>query len=351
MDGNDTEGKPLAEKKAKKKAADGNVTLEDIARTLEVSKTTVSRAISGKGRIGNPTRDRILQYIERIGYRPNIQAKGLAKRKTYNIALVWPGDYYVIDMYFFRKCLLGINRVAVAAGYDILIALMEEGDISELKRIVNDKKVDGVILTRTLVQDAAAGFLAEVGMPFVAIGSSDIDGVIRVDNDHFGACRELTMRLLKQGIRRLALVGGNPDHMITGLRRQGYLKAFEEMKITVDPSLIYIGMETYGGMEGIIKDLTEKQADGVICMDDSLTSIFISKCKDLGIRIPEDMKVASFYNSPVLELTTPAVTSLEFDDICIGAKAAEMIIDLVRGKDVKEFVSQSYKVMWKESTI
>lgn len=79
------------------------MTIDDIARELQVSKTTVSRAISGKGRISKSTRERVIRYIQEMNYKPNAIAKGLAQQKTYNIGFVMPNDYSLVDLPFFQK--------------------------------------------------------------------------------------------------------------------------------------------------------------------------------------------------------------------------------------------------------
>ena len=104
-----------------------NLTIADVAEALGVSKTTVSRAISGKGRIGVATRDRVLKYIEEHDYKPNVIAKGLAQSKTYNLCVVMPADYAVVDLTFFQECLLGIQEIAGIMEYDILLSICEWG--------------------------------------------------------------------------------------------------------------------------------------------------------------------------------------------------------------------------------
>ncbi len=90
-----------------------NITIaDDVAEALGVSKTTVSRAISGKGRIGKETKERVLAYIEEHDYKPNVIAKGLAQSKTYNLCVVMPGEYDVVDLTFFQECLFGIQEIA-----------------------------------------------------------------------------------------------------------------------------------------------------------------------------------------------------------------------------------------------
>ena len=129
-----------------------DITIADVAEALGVSKTTVSRAISGKGRIGKETRKRVLEYIEEHDYKPNAIAKGLAQSKTYNICVVMPRDYEVVDWNFFQRCLFGIQEMAETVGYDILLTMCQMNDISSLERIVANHKVDGVILMRTFLR-------------------------------------------------------------------------------------------------------------------------------------------------------------------------------------------------------
>lgn len=153
-----------------------------------MSKTTVSRAISGKGRIGKATRERVLAYIEEHNYKPNVLAKGLAQLKTYNIGVMLPEDYTVVDLPFFQSCLVGIEETAISLDYDILLTMSRGRDCAQLVRMVENHKVDGVILMRTFTEDAHVEYLKSQNIPFVTVGSSNYEGVVQVDNDHHAAC-------------------------------------------------------------------------------------------------------------------------------------------------------------------
>ena len=120
-----------------------NITISDVAEALGVSKTTVSRAISGKGRIGEATRLRVLEYIEQCDYKPNVIAKSLAQSKTFNICVVMPGDFALMDLPFFQSVILGIQEIAGINEYDILLCVCSDSDISGLERIISNGKVDG----------------------------------------------------------------------------------------------------------------------------------------------------------------------------------------------------------------
>ena len=138
-----------------------NITIGDIAKDLGLSKTTISRAISGKGRIGAETKQRVQKYILEHNYSPNLVAKGLAQSKTFNIGIILPSDANLTEIPFFQSCLMGICEGAASMDYDVLVTTVTDDDISLLKRIIDNQKVDGVVLTRSLVRDLPAEYLKE----------------------------------------------------------------------------------------------------------------------------------------------------------------------------------------------
>ncbi len=329
---------------------DEKITIDDVAKALGISKTTVSRAISGKGRVGTDTKAKVMEFIEKHNYRPNVMARALAQQRTFNIGVVWPDDYNADYLPFFQRCMIGMSEITSSFGYDIVVSLIAGGDITGLKRIIENHKVDGVILTRTMVNDAPARYLKESGVPFVAIGKTDDPDIISVDNDNFGACKELTSILLAKGLRKLALIGGSTNHIITKTRYEGFAAAFEEARIDIDQNLIYMDVENNIKVGGIIKNLLKKNIDGVICMDDSIAGEVIARCRDEHIKIPDDIRVASFYNSSILESTIPSVTSLNFNDRNLGAVAARTLLAMIDGEMVHNQMLKNYEVILKEST-
>ena len=326
------------------------ITIDDVARALGISKTTVSRAISGKGRVGDDTRQKVMSFIEEHNYIPNINARALAGQKTYNIGVVWPDDYNAVDLPFFQRCMIGISEMTSSFGYDVIVTLVSGDDISGIKRIIDNHKVDGIILTRTLAKDNAAYYLKNSGIPFVAVGKTYDSEVIYVDNDNFSACKELTSILIAKGLKRLALIGGSTNHIITRTRQEGFMAAFEQAGIAVDPGLIYLEVEDISRVGNILKELQKKSVDGIVCMDDAIAGEIMSKCRDEHIRIPEDLRMASFYNSSILENAVPSVTSLNFNDRNLGANAAKTLLDMISGGYVTSKTLSNYEVVLKEST-
>lgn len=329
---------------------DKNLTIADIAQELGVSKTTVSRAISGKGRIGEQTRNRVLAYIEAHHYSPNVIAKGLAQNKTFNLGMVLPGDYNIEELPFFQKCMLGISRAASEAGYDVLISMVTADHIAQLERAVTNRKVDGVILTRTLADDVPMRYLEENGVPFVAIGSTGDAQAVQIDNDHKNACRELTGALLDRGIRKIALIGGSENYIVTKNRMQGFLDAFEERTDWDGERQVFLNVGDSREVDKVVERVLTEQVECVVCMDDFLCGCVLNALQQRRVAVPEQMQVASFYDSSILANRLPAVTSIRFDVEELGRKACELLLRMLDGEETGLRTLLGYEVCMREST-
>ena len=326
------------------------ITINDVAEALGISKTTVSRAISGKGRISEETTKRVMDFINEHNYKPSLLAKGLANQRTYNVAVVWPMDYDFVELPFLQQAMIGMSEVLKEYDNDILICMVKGSNIDQLDRIVKNNKVDGVILTRTMVKDAAAQYLKKSGIPFVAIGSSEDKKVITIDDDNYTACKELTKILAGKGLGKIALLGGSKDVAITNTRFKGYSDALKESESELDESIVYYDVDSEQKVLGILDDLRNKSVKIAICMDDSICASVLSVCRSSGIRIPDQLKLASFYDSKFLSNATPAVTSLSFDDRQLGREAATLMMDLIEGREVSKRTISTYEIILKEST-
>lgn len=326
------------------------LTISDVAEALGVSKTTVSRAISGKGRIGKDTRERVLAYIEKYNYKPNVLAKGLAKLKTYNIGVMLPEDYTVVDLPFFQSCLIGIEETAISMDYDILLTMSRGRDCAQLMRMVENHKVDGVILMRTFTEDAHVEYLMTQNIPFVTVGSSNYQGVIQVDNDHRSACRELISILLMKDMKRIGLIGGIESHVVTQSRIQGYMDAHGQAGVPVNQETMYVNIEKEVMIERAVEKILEQGVDCIVCMDDAVCIHVLNKLRKEKIVIPGEMKVASFYDSSILRNNLPSITSLSFNARELGMVTCKVLMELIDGNTVNPRTLLGYEVILKDST-
>ena len=320
-------------------------TIDDVAKALGLSKSTVSRSISGKGRISTDTRQKVLDYIEENNYRPNPLAKGLSESKTYNIGWVIPGDDYLTSLYFYQKCLQGVIGAATKADYDVLITTIGKSDISGLKRITENHKVDGVILGRTLRKDEAIKYLKEQGIAFVVVGSTEEKDVIQVDNDHVAACRELASILKMKGVKRAAFICGDTSLVVTNSRLQGFQEGMTDVRTQIYPEC-----DDNERVGRAVEEAVAFAADCIVCEDDRICQMVMEKLKEMELEIPADLKLASFYDSKLLENYKPQITALKYDPTDLGKKACETLMTMINGGEVEKRQLLGYEVMLKGST-
>lgn len=156
--------------------------LEDVANALGVSKSTVSRVLSGKGRISEETKKKVMQCVSEMNYQPNVIARSLAQSRTFNIGVVLPYEKDLGEIPFFQNCLMGICETLSSMDYDVVIAMGSANDASQLERIIRNRKVDGVILTRSVTGDPAAELLKKNDIPF-ELGEAAARTVLSLIND------------------------------------------------------------------------------------------------------------------------------------------------------------------------
>jgi len=333
-----------------KNNASKNITISDIAEVLGLSKTTVSRAISGKGRIGEDTKQRVLDYVVQHNYKPNVIAKGLAQSKTFNIGVILPVDTNLTEIPFFQSCLMGICEEAATLDYDVVVTTVKEDDITLLQRLISNQKVDGIILTRALVNDAPAKYLKETGVPFVVIGQSEDNDIIQIDSNHVAGCCELTSIMLMSGYHRIALLVGNQNHIVNRNRYEGFIKAFREFNIPVDERLIFFDMSNKYVINQTVNTIMDRKVDCIICSDDYICSRVLAKLADSNYIIPDHIRVASFYNSVLLENHNPPITALNINIKELGSTAVKKLIEIIVGEEVVPKTFISYEIFIKKST-
>ncbi len=331
-------------------AQEKNYTIAEIAKELGVNKATVSRALSGKGNLSEETREKILAFARRHNYRPNAVAQSLAQSRTCNLGLMIPGDSSVFDVAFFRDCLQGICKVAAENGYDVLVTMDEEHPIEQMLRLIENRKVDGVIALRSLVGSPVARVLKEKNVPFVLVGSSEDQEAVCVDNDNRSACREMTGRLIARGMGRMALLGGSESFCVTHARKAGFLDACGAAGLDCSRQLIRCGMTEREQFDAVADEILAEGIDCVVCMDDYICNMALVSLRRRGIRVPEDVKLASFYDNVLLENHTPSVTAIRFNAVELGRVACEEIIRLLEKGAAHGRMLTGYELMEREST-
>lgn len=334
--------------KERQEIAKERITIQEIARRLELSPTTVSRALSGKGRIGQETKNKIYHFLDANSYVPNIAERVCDTEK--NICVLIPGEEGHAMLPYFQEILLNIYDYFSALGYGVLMVKTVANDIHLLKSMVDQHKVRGAILTRTMEGDLAISYLKRQQIPFVLIGSTAEDDVLQVDFDQEQGCRDLTEVLLKMNIRRIACICGDNNHTVTQSRLRGIRAAFSAAQVPLPSNFIYTGAVYPSITERYVEDVLKKEAECILCLDDNICISVINTLQKKAVSVPETIKVASCYGSRLLGLCYPAVTCLEFNLREMGALASKRLLDAMEGTPDYTKLTLGYSILIRDST-
>ena len=327
-----------------------NYTIDDIAKELGMSKTTVSRAISGKGRISEATRDRVNEFIKAINYAPNAVARSLAANKTFNIGIVFPHDSTFDEMPYFHNVLAGACETATEHNYDVLVILADNDDISALQRAVLNKKLDGVIVSHCIRDSKVISYLKQNDLPFLVLGNPLDDDVLYIDNDNRGASIKIIETLANQNIRKFAIIGGNDSLFVTQSRLEGYSIGLSNSGIEVDKDLIFLNMHKGEKISYAVKNCLSNGVECIVCMDDVLCNSVLIYLQNNGVNVPKDVKLVSFYDSTLLLNQKPSITSLSFDSRSFGRKGVETLLNKIDEGVACSVILNDYDIKIREST-
>ena len=332
-----------------------NLTIDDIARELGVSKTTVSRAISGKGRISAATRERVQAYIEKHNYKPNASAKSLAESKTYNLALALPRDFIKLDIPFIRQTMSAIVDEAYTLGYNVMLCLDDDTDSNPLIRTLDYRKVDGVILTRTIEEDHIVEMLIRRGIPFATLGSLPLKysgtAVVEADHDQLGGCQAFAKAVLSGSPAPTALLGNDLNYIVNQSRLSGFRKACQELVIPLAQTPIRMGINDLEGCREAVEELLAHGVRRFLCMDEDVCTRTIAVLRENGLTIPGDAQVASFSDADILKNNQPPVSALHFDSEELGRAACRELIHALNDKAYDPKPRLGYKIRLRQSML
>ena len=315
------------------------VTMADIAKDLNVSVVTVSKALRNQGRISEKTRQRVLERSRQLNYRPNLLARGLATRRSYTIGLLLP-DY---THPFFAQIAKSVSQIVRTHGYHLLISSFDEDpelELSESQGLLA-RHVDGMIVTTSQDSRAKEMFegLLKRNVPFILI-DRPMKGVRAtfVGADHKEIGELATQHLIEQGCRSIAHLRG-PEIPIADDRCAGYRAALKENGFCVKPQLILeAGFQRESGYDAMRKLLASGVSiDGVFCFNDLIAIGAMMAILDAGLRIPQDIAVVGSGNIPNSDALLVPLTSVDQDASKIGYCAAENLLIQIEEKGTANF--------------
>ena len=333
------------------------ITLKQIARELDVSISTVSKALSGSKEISEDTTQKIQAFAKLYNYRPNNIALSLKNRKTKTIGILIPE----IVHHFFSTVIRGIELVANKRGYNVIVGLSNESFTKEIinMEMLANGSIDGFILSiskETLLKQDYHHFNATInqGMPIVmfdrVVNEINCDKVI-VD-DYKGSVKAVK-KLIEKGCENIALIT-TMDYVSVGkLRTQGYLEALEANKIIPDPNLILkIGDslvdENLEDLENEIEQFfkSNDKIDGVFAVNELYAVTAMKVAKKLGLKIPDDVQVIGFTDGVLSKHATPSLTTVSQHGQKIGEQAADLLINRLEKEEDEstDYIEESERI-------
>ncbi len=303
-------------------------TIRDLAASLGVSVMTVHRAIAGKPDISPKTRERVLAEIERLGWRPNMAARGLRQGKTFTLGILVSN----VAASFLPEVLQGFNQTAETAGCHTFVSVHEhqpERAIRHLKTL-QSKGVDGIILYPTQ-SGAEAEVVSNVArsIPIVLV-MREIEGLVlpAVLVDDVAAGRLAGEHLLGLGHRSIGFVG-YADSVFSQQRREGFEAALAIQGVAMRPEWIIPDLEAQGdGARAARRILTASdRPTALFCASDRLAARAIQAATGLGLRIPDDLSIMGCNADPWGDLLTPPLSTVDQCRSQVGSRAALCILD------------------------
>lgn len=312
------------------------ITIYDIARILNISVATVSRALKNDPVVSKKTKKKIFDLAEDMGYRSNNFARNLRTQKTNTIGVIIPR----LNSYFMSTVIAGMENVVGSAGYNLIISQSSETTVKEVASVKTmfNNRVEGLLVSLAYDTEDTSHFelFTKRNIPLIffdrVIDNANCTNVI-IDNKK--AAYEATTHLIKQGCKNIVHITAIPKRNIYIDRKAGYVQALLDHNLPYkEENIIYTNLSHQAGISAAeqIKEM-ELKPDGVFVANDHCAAACMIALKKEGIRIPEDIAFVGFNNDPVTKVVEPNLTSINYPGYEMGEVAARYLIQQLNSAD------------------
>ena len=333
------------------------VTLKQLAQQLNVSVSTVSKALHDSEEISPETIKRVKVLAKHLNYKPNKIALSLKNSKTKSIGVIVPN----ILNHFFAKVLYAIEKEASKKGYDIIICISNEKLEKELKslEILANGSVDGFIISiseETQIKNKLSHFESILNQKLPIVMFDRISENVNCDKviiDDIGAIYKATNHLIKEGRKNIALISNIEELSVGKLRTEGYLNALNDAKQYKNNPII-LNINKSEDIETKIEQLLidNKKIDGIISIDNITGVVALNKALKLGKKIPKELSIIGFSDENVLHFTEPKLSTISQHSLDIGEKSVKILVDKIE-KNKSEILTKviNTKLVLRQTTL
>jgi LacI family transcriptional regulator len=320
------------------------ITIVDVAKKLNVSTSTVSRALNDHHSISEKMKQKVRKVSAELNYSPNNIAASLRSGKVNSIGVILPK----INSTFMSNCIFGIESITYPAGFNLIICQSNENyekEVQNIKALI-DSQVSGIMLSLSneTIKTNHLKNVIDKNIPLVLFDRIsevlDIDSVV---NDDYKITMNAIEHLYQKGYKNIAIISGPTHIYVYKNRMQGYLAALKMFDLKKNDDWIVEGvqskLEAHNATEAIFKSKTKP--DAIFCTSDMLALGVLQALKNMNIKVPDDVGVIGYSNDTFAEIIQPTLTSIEQYPQDIGANAASIMLDLIKNKS--SFKSKVHK--------
>ncbi len=348
-------GPVLAESAAGRDSAGAGmmrVRIEDVAEAAGVSIKTVSRVLNDEPNVSDATRERVREAVERLNYTPHPSARVLAGRKSYLVAMLYdnPSSNYLMEVE------LGVLDACQAQHYNMMLApmLYDAKDIvAKVESLVVQSRLDGVVLTPPITDDAALlERLDQLDIPWASISPMEANRRIGVVVDERSAVAEMIAHLVALGHRRIAHIKGHAAHGASAWRLAGYRDGLKQAGIRYDPALVLAGEFSYDSGFAATNRLLDlpQPPTAIFAANDDMAAGAICAICERGLSVPKDVSVCGFDDTPIAHQIYPALTTVRQPTREMGRLAAVELLKAIRERKDGGMVTVPYALQLRRST-
>ncbi len=330
-------------------------TIKEIAQLLNISVSTVSRALHDHPSIGAVTRDKVKRLASELNYEPNQAAVFFQKGRTYSIGVILPE----LSENFFSKAISAIEDTAYKKNFSVLISQSHDNEQLEKQLTENMKnhRVDGILVSVAKNTTSFEHFeqLKKYNIPVVFF-----DRIPSISDIHYVACNmetgtiEAVNYLLKKGHRAIGMINGPATLFATSERKEGYIKAIIKNRLKFDPSLVVNCDLTEEGTVEAFDELmaNKRKPTAIVTFNDYVALFAIKRARNLQMAINKDVEFVSYSNLPLIDyIENIPMASVEQFPYLQGQKATEILLDILSKKDNDIFDQNAYYKLVVESQL
>lgn len=314
-------------------------TIRDVAKKLNLSITTVSRALDGYDDVAEETRQLVIEAARTLGYTPNRAARQLRRQKAETVGYILPAGAQHFAEPFFMEFIAGLGNELAPRNYDLLVSAVasEEEERDMYRRWAEGRKVDGFILNRLRRKDWRVQFLTRQRIPFATLDYSGEGNYPCIRVDGAEGYIHLVQHITENGFRKLAYIGG-PSNLVSHTERLSWFRrAIKARKLHIsEENIIAADLTSSGGYQRAVELLSlPDPPDAILCVNDETAFGVLHAAHRRGLKIGKDVAVAGFDGVQEAKHTEPPLTTLDIPVFDIARQLVDRLLKWIHGEAIQ----------------